>query len=149
MNRIVSAATAFSLAFAALVLFAAVETRTMRGTLAAAPGAAWAGRWLAEDIAGGGVLDRVQTVLEIGADGRISGSGGCNRYFGTATVAGEAISFGPIGTTQMACPPAVMNQESKYIAALREARGWRHDAARRKLTLVDAGGRPLVVFARM
>src|SRR5262245_16033622 len=45
------------------------------------------GRWLAEDIRGGGVIDRVQTVLEIAADGGISGSGGCNAMRGTATIA--------------------------------------------------------------
>jgi putative lipoprotein len=37
-----------------------------------------AGRWLAENIRGGGVIDRLQTILEVGADGAVSGTGGCS-----------------------------------------------------------------------
>jgi putative lipoprotein len=107
------------------------------------------GRWLAEDILGGGVIDRVQTVLEIAADGAISGSGGCNAMRGTATIAGDTIAFGAIASTRMACPRAVMEQESKFFAALRSARTWRIDSARHKLALLDADGKPVVVFARM
>jgi putative lipoprotein len=111
--------------------------------------ATYQGRWLAEDIGGGGVIDRLQTTLEIGDDNRIAGKGGCNRYFGRAKVAGETMSFSEIGATQMACTPAAMDQESKFFAALGETRGWRYDALRRKLTLVDGTGRAVVVFARL
>lgn len=68
-----------------------------------------AGRWLAEDIRGGGVIDRLQTVLQIGADGAVSGSGGCNSMTGTATISGDSITFSPIASTRMACTPAAMN----------------------------------------
>jgi heat shock protein HslJ len=57
------------------------------------------GRWLAEDIRSGGVIDRLQTVLEIAADGTVSGSGGCNAMRGKATISGETIVFGPIAVT--------------------------------------------------
>lgn len=82
------------------------------------------GRWLAEDIRGGGVIDNLQTVLEIAEDGKVSGSGGCNRMSAVATVSGEDITFGPIAATRMACAPASMNQETKFFAALAEARTW-------------------------
>lgn len=108
-----------------------------------------AGRWLAEDISGGGVIDRLQTVLEIAGDGRISGTGGCNRIAGTARIKGARISFGPIVSTRMACPPAVMDQERKFLAALEKARRWHVDPARGKLALLGARGRPVVVFSRM
>lgn len=108
-----------------------------------------AGRWLAEDIGGGGVIDRLQTVLEIAGDGRISGTGGCNRIAGTARVKGARISFGPIVSTRMACAPAVMDQERKFLAALEKARRWHVDPARGKLALLGARGRPVVVFSRM
>jgi len=107
------------------------------------------GRWLAEDIGGGGVIDRLQTVLEIGDDGRISGTGGCNRMTGKATVSGDRITFGPIASTNMACTPAVMNQESKFFTALRNVRTCRIDPMRRKLALLDATDKPLVVLSRM
>jgi putative lipoprotein len=107
------------------------------------------GKWLAEDIRGGGVIDDVQTTLEIGADGRATGSGGCNRFAGSYSVNGATLAFGAIATTRMACPPAVMDQESKFFAALGEARGWRIDAATRKLTLVDAGGGDILRFSHL
>lgn len=107
------------------------------------------GKWLAEDIRQGGVLDRLQTVLEIGADGAVSGTGGCNRMAGKATILGDAITFGPLASTNMACTPAAMDQEAKFFAALRDARTWRIDPLRRKLALLSADGKPLIVFARM
>lgn len=73
------------------------------------------GRWLVEDIRRGGVIDRVQTILEINANGSISGAGGCNRFTGRASIAGRRITFGPIASTRMACTPAVMNQEGKFF----------------------------------
>lgn len=107
------------------------------------------GRWLAEDIRQGGVIDRLKTVLEIGADGAISGTGGCNRMAGKATITGDAIAFGPLASTNMACTPAAMDQEAKFFAALRDVRTWRIDPLRCKLALLGADGKPLIVFARM
>ncbi|WEK50720.1 MAG: YbaY family lipoprotein [Candidatus Kaistia colombiensis] len=98
--------------------------------------------WLAEDIGGGSVLDIVQSTLVIGEGGRISGSGGCNRYFGTAIVQGGKIKIGPLGATQMACVPAQMEQERKFLDALGATKGFRLDDG--KLTLLDASGKPLM-----
>ena len=117
---------------------------------AAQPAAtAFAGRWLAEDIRNGGVIDRLQTVLELGADGAVSGSGGCNRMTGQAVIAGDGITFGPLASTKMACVPAAMNQERKFFDALRDVRRWRVDPVRRKLILIDAKSQSVVVLARM
>jgi putative lipoprotein len=55
------------------------------------------------------------------------GRGGCNPYFGTATVEGERVSFGPLGATKMACPPALMDQERRFFAALEGAERWALD----------------------
>ena len=107
------------------------------------------GRWLAESIRGGGVIDRLQTILEVGADGAISGTGGCNAMRGTATISDDTISFGQIASTRKSCSPAIMDQEIKFFSALRDAKTWRLDPVRRKLFLLDGSGRPVVVFARM
>jgi len=107
------------------------------------------GRWLAEDIGGRGVLDRAQSTLEIAADGGVAGSGGCNRFFGQAKFDGVMIAFGQLGSTQMACAPAQMDQERRYFKALESARSWRIDPARRKLHLLSAGGAPVATFAAM
>jgi heat shock protein HslJ len=104
------------------------------------------GKWLAEDI-GGGVVDRLQTTMEIAENGQVSGSGGCNRYHGTVEFSITAISFGPLASTKMACPAAAMEQEAKFHKALGEVKAWRIDAGTRKLTLLDAKGGELMRFA--
>jgi putative lipoprotein len=107
-----------------------------------------AGRWLAEDIRGGGVMDYLQTVLVIGADGSVGGSGGCNTMGGSAEIRGDRIRFGQIVSTMMACAPAAMNQERKFFDALKDVRSWRIDGPRRKLILSDGRGRPILVLAK-
>lgn len=107
------------------------------------------GKWLAEDIDGGGVIDRLQTTLEVSADGKVTGMGGCNRYAGSANIDGNAIKFLPMGSTRMACSPAVMKQESKFHATLEKVRAWRVDQAQRKLLLLDGQGFDLMRFSKM
>lgn len=124
------------------------RTRAAEGPATPQP-AAPVGRWLAEDIGGGGVLDRVQTTLEIAADGRVSGSGGCNRYTGAAKFSGPAMSIGPVASTRMACTPAAMDQEAKFFKVLERAKAWRIDPTRRKLVLLSEGGAPLAILAAM
>src|SRR5947209_1024490 len=67
--------------------------------------------WAAEDIGGRGVVDRARVSLAFTADGKVSGSGGCNRIAGSYTLAGETIAFGQMVSTMMACAPAVGEQE--------------------------------------
>ncbi|MDI4664330.1 META domain-containing protein [Xanthobacter autotrophicus] len=105
------------------------------------------GEWLAEDIGGGGVLDRVQSTLVLGADGAVSGTGGCNRYSGKAKLAGASLRFGALSASRMACTPAVIAQEQKFLLALERTQGWRIDPLRRKLILLDLTGTELVTFS--
>lgn len=107
------------------------------------------GKWLAESIRRRGVIDNLQTVLDIGRDGRVSGSGGCNRISGKAEISGSRIRFGPVASTKMACVPAAMDQEAKFLTALGDARKWRIDGRRGKLYLLDGQGDEVLLLARM
>lgn len=107
------------------------------------------GAWLAEDIGGGGVIDDLQTTLEITADGKVSGNGGCNRFFGSATIDGDKVIFDDLGSTMMACAEAAMDQEHKFHAALADARSYRIDAKQRKLFLSDEAGKVVAQFSAM
>lgn len=118
------------------------------GGAAPQPGSA-VGKWLAEDIRGGGVIDRLQSVLEIAADGKVTGSGGCNRISGQAKLEGERLSFGRLATTQMACTPAAMDQEHKFLDALEHARSFKFHPLERKLFLLDANGQMLMRLVAM
>jgi heat shock protein HslJ len=77
--------------------------------------------WLLEDLSGAGVIDNIQATLTFPEAGKTAGKGSYNRFFGPAEVTGSAIKLGPLGTTRMACPEAVMNQETKYLDALQAA----------------------------
>ncbi len=94
--------------------------------------------WRLEDLAGKVVLDTSQVTLQFSADGRASGSGSCNNYNGVVTVDGDAIRFGGIAATQMACSDAVMNQEGAYFAALEVAD--RFEIAGESLLIHTTGG---------
>ena len=102
--------------------------------------------WLAEDIQGGGVIDNAQTTLTVSTDGAVSGSGGCNRYFSKATVTGENISFAEIGSTYVQCPPALMNQERKFLDVLGKTRSYKIDMG--KLVLFDDEGKEVARLAQ-
>jgi len=130
--------------FAASIIFVCLLTFG-----AAADSAAPTGKWLAEDIDGGGVIDRLQTTLEIHDDGIVTGTGGCNRYAGSATIDGNAIKFLPMASTRMACSTAAMRQEGKFHSTLERVRTWRIDQAQRKLLLLDGQGFDLMRFSKM
>lgn len=85
--------------------------------------------WLLEDLGGAGVVDRVQSTLAFLPEGRVGGSSGCNRMMGGVTIAGSSMTFSKLGGTMMACPPAVMDQERKYLDALSRAKSFRMDGA--------------------
>jgi heat shock protein HslJ len=64
-------------------------------------------------------LPETEMSIEFTADGRLHGSGGCNRYFSTyETESDGSLTIKQIGSTRMACPPAIMDQEMKYFRSL-------------------------------
>jgi putative lipoprotein len=105
------------------------------------------GTWVAQDIAGRGVIDDAQSTVSFEAGNQIDGATGCNRYFGRTTVEGENLAFGPLGTTRMACAPAVMDQERKFLDALAATRSYRFEGP--YLFLQDASGTALVRLIRL
>lgn len=83
--------------------------------------------WIIEDIAGGGTIDNTQPSLHFLADGRLAGSTGCNRIIGTYQTEGTQLTLSPAGTTMMACPEALMIQESKLLDLLGQITGFALD----------------------
>jgi uncharacterized lipoprotein YbaY len=130
------------LAAAALVL--PMSTAHAHGASVALEGTAW----LVEDIAGRGVIDRAQTTISFDAPGRVSGSTGCNRFTGVATLEGEALRFGQLRRTQRACVPALMDQEQKFLTAMELVRGY-SVAANGLLHLRGANAEPLLRLVQM
>jgi heat shock protein HslJ len=103
--------------------------------------------WNAVEISGTPVTESTtaanQPHLVFGTDGRVSGADGCNRLTGPYTVKDDAITFGQLAGTQMAC--ANTEQLGKrFRAALRGTGRWRIEKGR--LQFYDATGKPLAVF---
>ena len=79
--------------------------------------------------------------------GQVSGSAGCNRYFGSYELSGNSLTMaGPFGITEMFCasPSGVMEQESQYITTLQEAASYEIDGD--QLQITNADGQTILVY---
>jgi heat shock protein HslJ len=107
------------------------------------------GAWLLTSYNNGkqavvGVLPDVEVTAIFGADGTLSGSGGCNRYSAPYAVEGNKIQIGLALSTMMACAEPIMAQEQAYLAALAQAATYRIEGA--QLELRDADGALLAAY---
>ena len=112
-----------------------------------AAGPSPAGDWRAQEIGGSGVPDGLESTLSIAPDGLTTGIAGCNIMRGRATIEGEKLYFGPLTTTQMACRPAVDDQERKFLRALDETRLFVVEGS--FLRLKSAEGKGLMTLIRV
>lgn len=99
--------------------------------------------WVIEDIAGGGVIDNTHAALQFFADGRLAGSATCNRILGSYETEGAKLRIAPAGTTMMACPPALMDQERNLLDLLPAIASYRIDKAG-ALVLSTADGKTIL-----
>ena len=103
--------------------------------------------WQATEIAGQAALSGAEAadVTAVFAAGELSGSGGVNRYTATyETAADGALTISTPAATLMAGPPAAMEQEQAYFAALEQVAGF--SATADSLTLNDEQGAVLVRY---
>ena len=79
--------------------------------------------WRAQDVNGVPVTgDRPPTLRLQGK--RATGNAGCNNFAGSYKLKSGRIEFGPVISTRMACDPAVMEQERRFISILAAARSF-------------------------
>jgi heat shock protein HslJ len=76
----------------------------------------------------------------------VSGFSGCNRFFGSYTFVAGELTFGPLVTTRMACPPDKMETERKILQLLEATKT--AAATHTVLTLKDATGTQLATLNR-
>lgn len=138
---------------AAFVFWGCVQTRQVLTREPASQPRALEGRW---DLAEYGppdapvpVVPGTRVFVEFTPEGKVSGSGGCNRYSGGwGFVEGEpgVLRIWRTGSTKMACPVPVMIQEHHFLEEL--SRVSRHEADGRELRLFYDGGRGVLRFTR-
>ena len=92
-------------------------------------------------------IEGVQSVLNFERSDRVSGSGGCNGFFGGLEISEGSIDFGPLGATQMACGDAIDDQEYRLFQALEKARSYATE--KNLLLIMDDDGKELLRLRRM
>lgn len=75
--------------------------------------------WVVEDIGGGGIIDNSRVTLNFDPNGQIFGRASCNSYRGYYTLEAPKLTVSTLAGTMMACAPALMNQEDKFLALLK------------------------------
>ncbi len=109
--------------------------------------------WTATGINNGkeAVESNAQTekvTAEFGADGNLTGSGGCNTYTATyETSDPDGLKIGPVASTKMACEDDANTVEQQYFAALENVATYSIDGT--TLTLRDADGSTQVIYAQV
>jgi len=83
----------------------------------------------------------IVTVHDIGQDGH-------RHYIVMEFIDGQTLKFGPLATTRRAGPPALMDQESKFLGALEKVAGYRLEETG-LLYLIDDMGKDLIRFSKM
>lgn len=98
--------------------------------------------WRPTEIDGAEIAEDTKIFIGFGADGRVQGSGGCNRFTGSYEVDGDTISFGPLASTRMLCPDPIQQSEDRLFATLARATRFARDGS--DLTLSDDAETPLM-----
>ncbi|MDF1799278.1 MAG: META domain-containing protein [Planctomycetota bacterium] len=112
----------------------ALLTLTFLGLLAACAGprsaateasiptpSALTGEWTILSIQGSPVVEDSPAFLGFGEDGRLFGHSSVNQLFGSWALDAGTLELGQLGSTKMAGPPALMEQETQFLAALARA----------------------------
>jgi heat shock protein HslJ len=102
--------------------------------------------WVADEIDGQRVVDGVASTIMFDGQAQAVGSTGCNRYVAPLHVAGSTLRLGDIAMTRRACPPAVMDQERRFVVALGAIRTYHQEGD--TLWLLDETGHVLVRLVR-
>ncbi len=78
-------------------------------------------------------------------NGQISGTAGCNNYFGSYETDGSSLTIGPGGSTMKACVPKIMLQETAFLATLSSVASY--EIIEGQLHLQDVNGQPILLYA--
>lgn len=115
------------------------------GSQTAAPTSLVGPTWRLVSLAGRETLPGTRVTAAFAADDRVSGSAGCNGYFGRASVTDARLEVGRLGSTLMYCgADGVMAQEKDFLAAMEKATSYR--VVNGQLQLGPAQGAVTLVF---
>lgn len=106
------------------------------------------GRWQLLSINGRSVAPQSRAFIEFSEPPRLTGNGGCNRFFGMYRYVDRTLAIEPeVGSTKMACEATVMAQEQQLFQRLPEAT--RAELVDGQLRLLDSSGETLLRADRL
>jgi heat shock protein HslJ len=118
-----------------LLLAACSSVKPGAGT---APATLTKTQWLVEEIAGSPVAADSRVFIRFEPDRRASGSSGVNNFVGPATAEMGGVKFGALAVTRRAGPPALMDQETRFLKALNDSAKYSPaDGGRLQFTAAD------------
>jgi heat shock protein HslJ len=77
--------------------------------------------WRPERLGEMRLEDTTEMFVQFETGGQISGSAGCNRFFGNYELLDEKLAVGPLGATRMACPEPAMSFEISFLELLQSS----------------------------
>lgn len=104
---------------------------------------------LAANLAGSewGFEDSDKRFIQFMADGKVSGHGGCNRFFGNYhSETDNKLHFSNIASTRKACPDPEMKLEMEFFEILAKAGGMKIE--RYSLSIFDENGALIAELVR-
>jgi heat shock protein HslJ len=76
------------------------------------------GTWTVEWIGDRPVIDSSPAAMTFGAENRLAGNASCNQFFATFALNGDQLTITLAGVTRKLCPPALLEQEQRFLAAV-------------------------------
>lgn len=76
------------------------------------------GKYEVISISGKSIQENMPTMIFDALEKGINGTTSCNRYFGNYSLDLYALGFSEIASTEMACPPPIMEVEMNFLNAL-------------------------------
>ncbi|WP_347329726.1 META domain-containing protein [Marinimicrobium locisalis] len=107
------------------------------------------GHWQLTALQGAEVAEGSRAFIEFSEPPRLTGNGGCNRFFGVYRYQKQALIIeSALGSTKMACAPEVMVQEQRLFQLLPKAVTV-HKLTENQLTFYASDGEELLRVERM
>lgn len=96
------------------------DGHTLKGCAGSPASLLQAREWVVEDIDAKGIIDMSRITLNFTDNRQVYGRAGCNNYRGSFQLTGEQLTVEKIASTQMACAPALNNQETHFLDLLNQ-----------------------------